>query len=277
MKTHPSVGASALTIPTDSNLRMSSLEVAELMDKRHDHVMRDIKKLIEREAINAPNFGEVDYKDAKGEMRPMYLLDFQSTMVLITGYDAPRRAAVIDRWMKLERGEAQPSMGEPKVRVEGLKELQAMTKGLAETMKAAKTMGLNRKESLLLANELTRKKLGIGCLDYFGIDPASLPASGRPSPSSGSLQQAGPPDSPVVVFVRERCRLDTWSVTPTAELFKAFQDYCRESDVRPLAIALFCRDLYRYHPKLTRTRPSNPEGGRFQGVRGIGLVQEVRA
>ena len=78
------------------------------MGKHHDHVRRDIKKLIDQEAINAPNFWEVEYKDAKGEKRPGYLLDFHATMVLITGYDPVRRAKVLKRWEDLETGNAVP-------------------------------------------------------------------------------------------------------------------------------------------------------------------------
>ena len=41
---------------------------------------------------------------------PMYLLDFHATMTLFSGYDAKRRAMVIDRWIKLETGQAEPAM-----------------------------------------------------------------------------------------------------------------------------------------------------------------------
>lgn len=63
---------------------LDSREVAEMVGKRHDHLIRDIKKYISE--MSAPNFGEgnelkiqpVDffretvYKDAKGQERPCY-------------------------------------------------------------------------------------------------------------------------------------------------------------------------------------------------------------
>lgn len=63
---------------------ISSLEVADMVGKRHDHLIRDIKKYIAE--INAPNFGEVNmqvpcstdffrentYDDSKGETQPCY-------------------------------------------------------------------------------------------------------------------------------------------------------------------------------------------------------------
>jgi Rha family phage regulatory protein len=85
---------------------MSSLEIAELTGKRHAHVLRDVESLINQEAITKPNFGLSEYKDASGKSNPMYNLDYEATMVLITGYDAKRRSMVIKRWIALEKGEA---------------------------------------------------------------------------------------------------------------------------------------------------------------------------
>jgi len=89
-----------ITINPDQ--KMSSVEIAELMEKDHKHVMRDIRDLIEKGTLTESKSGLSEYKDASGKKNPMYNLNFQSTMVLITGYDAKRRALVIDRWLKLE-------------------------------------------------------------------------------------------------------------------------------------------------------------------------------
>lgn len=88
--------------------KMSSLEIAGVMEKNHRDVMRDIRNLIDQEAITERNFALSEYKDGSGKMNPMFQLDFHATMVLITGYDARRRSLVIDRWLKVERGEAIP-------------------------------------------------------------------------------------------------------------------------------------------------------------------------
>ncbi len=99
-----------LSTPEDNAGKMSSLQIAKLTGKRHDHVLRDIRKLILQGVINAPNFGVVKYRDAKGGLRDSYNLNFDATMVLITGYDPHRRMAVIKRWRELESGQAQPAM-----------------------------------------------------------------------------------------------------------------------------------------------------------------------
>ncbi|UNE54367.1 Rha family transcriptional regulator [Bartonella machadoae] len=84
---------------------MSSREIAELCNKRHDHVMRDIKQMLEE--INAPKFGVVDfigsYVDAKGESRPCYHLPKRECLILVSGYSTALRAKIIDRWQELEK------------------------------------------------------------------------------------------------------------------------------------------------------------------------------
>lgn len=96
-------------IPTNPHLRMTSLEIAELTEKNHQHVMRDIRDLIEQEAISLSNFGQSTYINSRNQEQPMYTLDYEASMVLVTGYDARRRSAVIKRWLALERGEATPA------------------------------------------------------------------------------------------------------------------------------------------------------------------------
>ncbi|WP_273755877.1 Rha family transcriptional regulator [Bartonella sp. MM73XJBT.G] len=95
------------TVPT-----MSSREIAELCSKRHDHVMRDIKKMLEE--LNAPKFGVVDfsgyYLDSKGESRPCYNLPKRECLILVSGYSTALRAKIIDRWQELEKQAAIPQI-----------------------------------------------------------------------------------------------------------------------------------------------------------------------
>ena len=44
---------------TNAPLSMSSREIADLCEKRHDHVMRDIKKMLDDLGVDAPRFGGV--------------------------------------------------------------------------------------------------------------------------------------------------------------------------------------------------------------------------
>ena len=87
---------------TATQLTMSSLEIAELTSKRHDHVMRDIRKMLDDLGRNdCPQiWGE--YKDQTGRMLPMIMLGKEESMCLVAGYNAKLRMAIIKRWQELE-------------------------------------------------------------------------------------------------------------------------------------------------------------------------------
>ncbi|MBO2688481.1 Rha family transcriptional regulator [Shewanella algae] len=89
---------------------MSSREIAELTGKKHAHICRDIRSMLEQLGINESKFGSV-YLDTKGEKRTEYRLPRRECEILVTGYDVVRRAAVIDRWLELETKQRQlPNM-----------------------------------------------------------------------------------------------------------------------------------------------------------------------
>ena len=83
---------------------MSSREIADLCDKRHAHVLRDIEQMIQD--IGEPKFGladlEGEYFDAQGKPRKEYRLPKDLTVTLITGYRADLRyrfvKRLVDRW-----------------------------------------------------------------------------------------------------------------------------------------------------------------------------------
>lgn len=151
-----------LTILENAKQVMTSREIAELMEKEHKHVLRDIKELLESYAINQSNFKLVEYVAGNGQKQPMYELDFEATMTLITGYDAKRRAIVIKRWKELETGEAfpayqmkrefQPLLSTPKE--VAIRELKAETDLLLSVFKVPEHI------ALIEAVKQTRKDTG---------------------------------------------------------------------------------------------------------------------
>lgn len=84
---------------------MTSLEIAEVTGKQHFNVMRDIRSILEQ-GVNEINFELVEYKDKKGEARPMYQLTKKGCLILASGYDALLREKIINRWEELETKEA---------------------------------------------------------------------------------------------------------------------------------------------------------------------------
>ncbi|MBC8954884.1 Rha family transcriptional regulator [Xenorhabdus sp. PB62.4] len=103
-------------------LMMSSREIAELTDKRHTDVIRDIWVMLgQLYSLNKDDAnlrhdknqevtlveGVIAVIDNRGYVSE-FLLDRRHTEILITGYDVKRRAAVIDRWFALESGTENP-------------------------------------------------------------------------------------------------------------------------------------------------------------------------
>ena len=101
---------------------MSSIEIAELTGKRHDHVMRDIRNLL-AQGVAAPNFGEGEYRDKNNQPRPCFYLTKKGCLILASGYDAKLREKIIDRWESLETGKATPVYKLPQTYAEALREL----------------------------------------------------------------------------------------------------------------------------------------------------------
>ena len=86
---------------------MTSVEIAEVTGKMHKHVLRDIRNLLEQ-GVNETNFGLVEYKDKKGETRPMYQLTPKGCLILASGYDPVLREKIVnklDEYQQKERAE----------------------------------------------------------------------------------------------------------------------------------------------------------------------------
>lgn len=90
---------------------MSSVEIAKLTGKRHDHVIRDIRAMLQDLAVDAPDLGD-QYEvaqDARG-YTTSYWLDRELTDILLTGYSVRVRRKVIIRWHELERQQEAPKV-----------------------------------------------------------------------------------------------------------------------------------------------------------------------
>ncbi|MEG6318543.1 phage antirepressor KilAC domain-containing protein [Enterobacter hormaechei] len=87
---------------------MTSLEIAGLCEKRHDHVCRDIKVMLEQLNIQSPQiWGE--YRDDMGRAYPCFHLPKDLCLTLVSGYNVVLRKRIIDRWLELEQ-QTQPQV-----------------------------------------------------------------------------------------------------------------------------------------------------------------------
>ena len=120
-------------IELNTQQTMTSLEIAELTGKQHKHVMEAIRKMEPAWVkVNGRNFALVEYKDAKGELRPCYQLTKTECLYIATKFNDEARAKLVLRWEELERRSLTPN---PSPRGEGNLEGEGTYRYLPEPKK----------------------------------------------------------------------------------------------------------------------------------------------
>ena len=109
------------------NKTMSSREISALTGKRHDHVTRDIEKMLAELGEDAPSFGDT-YLDSMNRAQTEFHLDRELTETLLTGYSAVLRRKVIARWRELEGKVATHAPALPQDYIQALESLLAAKK-----------------------------------------------------------------------------------------------------------------------------------------------------
>lgn len=92
-------------INLDQLISMTSKEIAELTGKRHDNVIRDVRKMLDE---IYPDGGLLSFEDTyvntqNGETYSMYRLDRKHTFILVSGYSVQLRAKCYDHIQMLEQ------------------------------------------------------------------------------------------------------------------------------------------------------------------------------
>lgn len=91
---------------SNNHLTTSSKNVADVFGKNHRDVLRAIDNLETPEEFNQRNFAPVEYRDAKGEKRPMVEITRDGFTILVMGFTGPKamkfKLAYIDAFNKME-------------------------------------------------------------------------------------------------------------------------------------------------------------------------------
>lgn len=90
---------------------MSSREIAELLDVRHDSVKRTIERLADRGTIGFPPL--VEYPDALGRKATEYRVGKRDSYVIVAQLSPEFTARLVDRWQELESGVATEALNDP--------------------------------------------------------------------------------------------------------------------------------------------------------------------
>ncbi|RAP39364.1 hypothetical protein BYZ73_20920 [Rhodovulum viride] len=85
-------------------LTMSSREIAELLEIRHDNVKRSVERLADRQVIVRPPLEEEQSLDAMGRCRAslVYRLEKRASYVVVAQLSPEFTARLVDRWQELE-------------------------------------------------------------------------------------------------------------------------------------------------------------------------------
>lgn len=88
----------------NTSLTMSSREIAELVESRHDHVKRSIERLADKGIIQLPPMEEV--KNHLGQTVTEYRLIKRDTYIVVAQLSPEFTARLVDRWQELENQQA---------------------------------------------------------------------------------------------------------------------------------------------------------------------------
>lgn len=85
-------------------ITMTSLEIAALVDSRHDKVKQSIERLAERGAITLPPLGEVPNEGPGPKLIAVYRIGKRDSYVIVAQLSPEFTARLVDRWQELESG-----------------------------------------------------------------------------------------------------------------------------------------------------------------------------
>ena len=105
---------------TKSTMMMSSLEISQLIDARHDNVKTTIERLVSKGVIQLPSSKKVEnpVSTSNNKFTTAYIFEGEQgrrdSILVVSRISVEFMAAVVDRWMELERAaQDSPPQSEP--------------------------------------------------------------------------------------------------------------------------------------------------------------------
>ncbi|ATS39479.1 MULTISPECIES: Rha family transcriptional regulator [Xanthomonas] len=95
---------------------ITSSDIAELVEKRHDNVKRTIETLVQQDVIVRPQMAEKAGFDSMGRPRPVRVFQFageqgmRDSLVVVAQLSPEFTGRLVDRWQELERRVAAPAV-----------------------------------------------------------------------------------------------------------------------------------------------------------------------
>lgn len=142
------------------NVSMSTVDIAELTNKRHDHVFRDTRSMLVElyGKSSLPSFGE-SYTAENGQSYQCYRLPKKEVMVLVSGYSIKLRMKIITR---LEDLESRPHPQLP---------------DFSNPVIAARAWADEREKNMLLENKVSVQAPKVEALNRIAVAEGSMNAT----------------------------------------------------------------------------------------------------
>lgn len=109
---------------------VSSLDIAETFEKRHDHVIRDIRELDCSDGFRLSNFGESSYVNSQNKKQPMYYVTRDGFTLLAMGYTGEKAMKFKEAYIKQFNAMERMLQGKLIEREKGIAVRQSLTKAL---------------------------------------------------------------------------------------------------------------------------------------------------
>lgn len=113
-------------IASDAGAKMTSRDISELLDSRHDSVKRSIERLAESKVIALPPVVVEQFKDSVGRSRAVEVFVFsgskgkRDSIIVVAQLSPEFTAKLVDRWQELESKLASSTPPIPKTFSEAL-------------------------------------------------------------------------------------------------------------------------------------------------------------
>ncbi len=166
-------GAHALTTTTRATARtMSSREIAELTEKNHADVLRDIRNMLEQLGLLASSFAGY-YVAENGKQNPCFDLPEDLTITLVSGYSVQMRHRIVKRWQELEAAAPKPAeLSRMEILRLAMESEEARIRAEAERDEAIRTKALigSKREATAMATASAAKREAAQLRDALGVN-----------------------------------------------------------------------------------------------------------
>ena len=87
---------------TTTDIKVTSMQLAEMANKKHDYILKAIRKMDSVTISSVGTFDETSYLDTQNKTQPMYVLDKWTTLFVASKFNDELRANIINRVKELE-------------------------------------------------------------------------------------------------------------------------------------------------------------------------------